>query len=981
MSGGSFKDFRKKYENRVNEEEAINLLLDDKIRNYIIENDDCDFLASIASSSNDELRLFYFNEQTIPHIIQLGKFPGVLFRSDFFPNKIKLFDHDLFLKSLTLGNNTHLVASHINKEFRKQSDYSDVTRVLKNGLYKFMHYLQQDFINEIKNISIFMKELPSELYKEFLDYISDDLKQVAIQNEEMMFDEIFSNSFIKCSDISFEDVENIIHHFKGIDNLCYSPSLLYTFINKSADYKGLIINEQELNRLKDYIFHDYCKEVFLKNLDYWSLERLYMCFSNEIIDYLLDDEGLAILENNYKFDKLLSNDIPYDKLTKSKTFAMLLSKNYPEFQDYDNKIDRIEKLLSNDKSFYHLLNRYIELKDYSHFFRVFTKLSGDKQLFYFKNHSERLLEFNNSEIFKGMKREVYELFKDRINIKNYTFSDYDLCVLLNHKDSYSLEQLECIFSNQENIFAILKGKYIKSTYEMILNLNISKLNQIYMSEEVLSFLRSSNKLDRIYEIVDKLEMDASPLLLNTNCLIDIGETVENDYKKSNLSSFDTFPRRDVGNAYFYFLLRIPSLKDHHTLFKILDFYLTRPKYLSTFYILRNDVEKEVLQEYLISRKDLITEIIQENNCDSSFILGKLPDNIRKSKFFKDRENVAIHLADFDYYRLFRDDFDGKYRLDEKILDDDRFIEKFVGYYRDVEESLRFVTDNEMLIKKLLTKVKLYNDMKNKIVRSLNDAESEFKTYLEILMNSGIDVYEIEFLKDMIDVVFFNKRIKEVFFKYKSMNLEKIKLEILNHVIKSSRENIASSITNPLDKNIVYMEYTLGDEKVSIPTIVYDNETYTFLVRRVRSGKHFYDGTYKDGIEYYSTITEKNRSMYYGDSGVKFGYVRVKPEDIIQVNSFDAISQNSNSNKYIAPYIKYPEWVSMEELNKRTLESQSYNELRIQGKYIPDFVISYDEPNDASLRYSYEHSTPMVKILRKCYPNAIEQCEDPYSDWQ
>jgi len=34
---------------------------------------------------------------------------------------------------------------------------------------------------------------------------------------------------------------------------------------------------------------------------------------------------------------------------------------------------------------------------------------------------------------------------------------------------------------------------------MILNLNIYKLNQIYMSDEIVSFLRKSNKLDMIYE--------------------------------------------------------------------------------------------------------------------------------------------------------------------------------------------------------------------------------------------------------------------------------------------------------------------------------------------------------------------------------------------------------------------------------------------------------------------------------------------------
>lgn len=122
-------------------------------------------------------------------------------------------------------------------------------------------------------------------------------------------------------------------------------------------------------------------------------------------------------------------------------------------------------------------------------------------------------------------------------------------------------------------------------------------------------------------------------------------------------------------------------------------------------------------------------------------------------------------------------------------------------------------------------------------------------------------------------------------------------------------------------------------------------------------------------------------MYYGNSGIKFGYTIVNPDDIIQVNSFDTISQKSHDNKYVKPFIKYPEWVSMDELSKRTLAHGSYDELRIMGEYIPYFVVSYDDANELTLRYSHEHSTPMVKILRKSYPNAIEICEDPYSHWQ
>lgn len=983
MIEGTFKAFRKKYEDRLDEDEVIKFLLNDKIRNYIIENDDYDFLASIASANNDELRIFYFNEQTIPYIVQCDKFSQVLYRSNFYPNKIKLLDNVVFLSFLTLKHNTRNAVEHITKEIKEQRNNLELVNTLKDGLYKLMDYLQLDFSNNIKHISVFMEQLPEEIYKEFLDYILDNLKHTTYKNKELQFDKIFKNDFIKY-DSTFGNLEIIINKFKGINNLYYSPSLLYNLIDKSVDYNNnLKISEQELKRLKGYIFNDYCKQIFLRELDYFTLKKLYVCFSNEIIDFLLDDDGLIILENNNKFDKLLSNDIPYDKLTKSKLFAMLLSKNYTNEQYYDKKINCIGKSFSSNISFYNLLDKYIELEDYTHFFRIFKILTGDIQLLYFNNNSEKLFKINNPEIYKGAKKEVYNLFKTKLNIKNWIFSDYDLLSILKNKDSYSLEQIEYIFSNKENAFAIINGNYIKYTYELLLNLNISKINQIYMSEEILSFLRNSNNLNKVYGIIENLEVDVSQLLLNINCLIDIGEKVADKYKKSKIDIFDKLPNIKLCTNYCYFLLYIPRLKNINTLFKILDFYLTNPKYLSTFFILRSGLKEEVLQEYLNSRKELITKIIQENKCDLSLILGELPDKLRKNEFFKERENIALHLSTSDYFSLFRDDFNGKYRLDKKTINDENFIRKFIGCYNTntAEKALKLITDDEELIQKIFSKIKLYIDMKKKIINNLNDSIDEFMTYLKILINSGINVFEIEFLKDMIDVIFNNKRIKEVYIKYENINLEKIKLEILSNVIKFSRENIAASITNPLENKVVYTEYMLDNEKVLIPTIIYDKETYTFLVRRMDSGQHFYDGTYKDGLECYSTITDKNRSMFYGNTGIKFGYIRVIPEDIIQVNSFDAISQSSNSNKYISPYIKYPEWVSMEELNKRTLENKSYNEIRIKGKYIPDFVVSYDEPNEKTLRYSHEHSTPMVKILRKNYPNAVEECEDPYSHWQ
>lgn len=967
------------------DKEIFKALKDKFIHNYEESNfdflalDDFDFLALIASSNYYIIKKIYFNEKTMMNISESCEFQEMLCRYNFFPNKIKFFDNVYFLKSLTVGNNTYYIVNNISNSIKKHSDEQELVDTLKNGLYKLIDYLKQDFIGNIKNISIFMEKLPDIFYKEFLSYISDNLKQIAIENKEMTFDEIFHNSYL----LSFKEIEIIINNFKGINNLYYSPSLIRNLIDKTSSFlKGLVINDQEKDRLKNYIFNDYCKAMILKNLDNNLLEKLYMCFSNKVILYLLDDIGLKIIDENNKINELFSNNIPLDKLTESKIFAKLLIKKYSvERSFFDDDLTRTLKRFSCEESLFNLLNTYIESKDYNYFFRIFTELSGNAQDLYYKNNFEKILELNNDGLFKGMKKEVYEMFKDKVDIKKWTFSDSELYAILKNKESYSKEQLEYVFSNKENIHAILNSEYIDLLYEDILNLNISKLNKIYMSEEVLNVLRNLNKLDKIYKTISKLEIDIRPLLLNTNCLISVGEKVLEEYKIVYYVDFYKLPT-SINNSYYgWFLLNVPNLKDTNVLFEILDFYLTNSKYLSTFYILKYHLENEVLKEYLNSRKDLITEIVKENSCDLNLILGNLPNNIRKNEFFKERENIAIYLDELNYFKIFHDDFNGQYRLDEKILKDERFILKFICSYQFTEESLRLVTDNEKLIKELVAKIDLYNDMKNKILRNLNDYTDEFKEYLQILMNSNVNIYEIEFLKDMADCIFFNKRIKEVYFKYKDMNLNRMKWEILSNVIKKSRENIASSLTNPLDKNIVYIEYTLNGEKVLIPTIIYDNENYTFLARRMETGKHFYDGSYRDKIESYSTITEKNRSMLYGDFGLKVGYIKVNPEDIIHINSFDSICLNPIESKYTElKSLKFPEWISMEELNERTLKRGRYNELRIKGKHIPDFVISYDEPDEKILRYSYEHNVPLVKILRKSYPNAIEHCDDPYGDW-
>lgn len=83
-----------------------------------------------------------------------------------------------------------------------------------------------------------------------------------------------------------------------------------------------------------------------------------------------------------------------------------------------------------------------------------------------------------------------------VRYDSQTLSDYDLQAILNNKNNYTLEQLEDIFSNKENIITILKGGYISFAYKELLNLNIPKLNQIYMSDEVLTFFSKKRRFWR-----------------------------------------------------------------------------------------------------------------------------------------------------------------------------------------------------------------------------------------------------------------------------------------------------------------------------------------------------------------------------------------------------------------------------------------------------------------------------------------------------
>ena len=438
------------------------------------------------------------------------------------------------------------------------------------------------------------------------------------------------------------------------------------------------------------------------------------------------------------------------------------------------------------------------------------------------------------------------------------------------------------------------------------------------------------------------------------------------------------------SKYNYFIHLALNKLDEEQFYCLLDYYLTHPDYLPLFRYIRKFIGEKKYHEYLESRRDLITEVINRNSNDDIHLIieNKYQSNILEDQI-KGRENALISCDALSFEYTVGPIYDppkDKFILSEKILNHPRFVNKFIDSDSDVGNLLKLVTDDNDYVDKMTKHVILLRKLKEKIIDNLGDSIDEFKSYLQILDRSLLKETP-EFINDMIDVIFYNNRIEEVYEKYKNVSLEKMKLNLLNKIIKQSRESIVSSLTNPFEKKIELLDYKLDGKVVKIPTIIYDGDDYNFLIRRVNSGNYYYSGLFKERESSYSIINEKNRSVFYGDSGVISGFITVNPEDITHINSFDAISRSQESDKYVKSLLKYPEWVTADKLNKDTLYNDSYSEIRIFGKYVPDFYVSFDEPDEKCVKTLNRYESTLVKILRKSYPNAIEETEDPYKYWK
>lgn len=706
----------------------------------------------------------------------------------------------------------------------------------------------------------------------------------------------------------------------------------------NSNFSDSEINTLMSENMKNYIFEikdlEFLNYVLNSNND--ELKNFY--FNDNTIELVLK----LILEAN-NFD-ILSNAYFFDNFYNNTKFCISLAQ-------YDLKDNKLMEKLPNNNYIFSILNGYLFLKNYEWTFLCLQKIYG----------------------------------------LNKTDLDYRYLINILNNPLIIKIIMEC---SEYDFSLILKWIY---------RLEIDKLTKIYTSKEFIKSVRENGLLNGIYDAIyyvltriDKNFFNVEEIVLDRDNLKNIG-------KVCNEEIFDIFgrvhpeccfpgiqydhdnERFDYSSSISGFVKLFKFYANVELKYQILDFFLINAEYWGTFDILKRRMNESLIRDYFKTRKNLIDDILKNQKDNEKFlILFNLPQDILSEELILERENIFLDISNLNYCRMYHY---YKYKFSDKLLKNSGICSIFLDnhwYDKNGESEVKKITDNDILAHKVFIKTKKYKLMYKLLMGNLTDSAYDFWVYLDMIKKSSFqDIYDSEFINDMRDIVFYSKpeRIREVFYKYKNVNLNKMKEDILKKMKTKSTNDIIKSLTN-ISRRVVTKEvFILDKKKVVLPVIYFSGEKFNFLCRRMRDGEHLFNGNYIEKFESYSVICDENRSVYYGDDGIKFGYSNIKPEDIVHMNSLDSICNNFHENKYHRPGLKTPEWLLMGDLNHRTKLNGTYNELRIKGKNIPDFVISYDEPNDETIRYAYKHNVPLVKILRKSYLSSIENCKDIYSNWQ
>ncbi len=957
--------------------ETKTLLLREDIVDYIINNNSNTFiLQKIANSDSLKLRDKYFSCENVKLLGEI--FKRIMTQKPYSPNKVKLLDKDYILDILTTCPDSFI-------KFIAENEKG--TQII----IKLFNYYINDISKNKEILRCIINKLPEDVRIELFRENANTIDAFCKENEEFEFDYLFG--YID----SLEYAINLIEIFDKMESFSWSNKFLEEIIN--SFYISFPYGEESPlknnEKLKEFFWKDKIKATLLSNSIYETPYReLLKIYGEEFIDRYFDSDGIRIAdEHNHTknvVNTVIGEAFNIDALIENQIILEFFSSK--NLNDLDRYLERNSKITKS------LLKCYLEVENYNAFYKVFSFLDNKSQMDWIgKNKESFIIHLEKSfEVFKGLKKDGYNIFKDyyQEEYRNFEFSEYELKRILDNyekgeESDYSYEQFEIIFTNRKNMEILLGTSKFGEIFLRVLNLNKKEVSKAYLDDWFIKRIIEEDKLEAIFTrsfLSSKYELKHNKREFFTNKII-LDEVREKSIENYNYH----VENRTIEDIYYStYFSEIRRLKNEELLFEILD-YLVENEVFNGFALATDSngaIEEETVSKYYSSRRDLITKVINESQ---SGMIGKLFTNLRgdnlKREIFKERECIINHLNYEDFTTIFKYGLDGSYKISPENVDVDSVMKIFGGDSYDLLKNLNCFLDDKNLIEEIYNKVLGHEKIISAVSERLNDTVEQYEIYLDIIESSSyfdsLTNEEKKFLMDMRTLIIERdyRSSLALWDEYQNAELEEIKLAILEKVKNQSRQNIISSLTDldKFDKKI--QSYKFGEKVYNIPTIIFDGQPYNFIIRTLDSGRHYLDGSFRDKTACYSTIFQENRSAFYGNTKVKFGYSNIRPEDIEYVYPFDAISNNFHDHKYYPKGLKRPLWLSADELNRVAKRNRSYDELRIKGFYLPDFVVSYDEPNEKSVVAADTFDATMVKILRKSYPNSIEYTDDPYSNWQ
>ena len=229
-------------------------------------------------------------------------------------------------------------------------------------------------------------------------------------------------------------------------------------------------------------------------------------------------------------------------------------------------------------------------------------------------------------------------FRGFMEVCNYVM----LSKILSSKYNYSTQYMEEVFLDKKTIKYLINCRFFSSLYNSILNSKSEKLKEYYLSSEFINYLKDNNKLHIIYEecFFYGTDIDVGFLFDEKN-LDYVGNKVALEYKKHNIFHWagGIGPFDSKYNNFIH--LALNKLDEEH-FYCLLDYYLTHPDYLPLFRYIRKFIGEKKYHEYIESRRDLITKVIENSdNADTYLIIeNKYQSNILDDQI-KGRENALI----------------------------------------------------------------------------------------------------------------------------------------------------------------------------------------------------------------------------------------------------------------------------------------------------------------------------------------------------